>query len=68
MTPHEGWMGRFVIDCDDYEEDWPPYFERGDSYELSSERPKLKSVSEAAHRAYSMKAQERGPLGFHRPR
>lgn len=60
---------RLVIACDDWEDgDYPPYFERGDSYELSAERPKLKSVSEAAHRAYSMKAQERGPLGFHRPR
>lgn len=54
-------MSRLVIrtcDCDDYEDDDSPYYEVGSAYDLSGPayRPKLKSVSDAAHRAMSMGA------------
>ncbi len=58
-------------DCDDYEDDWPPYYEHGSSYELSgpNERPKLRSVSHAAHAAMNATpSRPANPMGFHIPR
>ena len=63
---------RFVVrtcDCDDYDDDGRPYFELGTAYDLSTnERPKRRSVSDAAHMAMSINATPRQPIGFHRPK
>lgn len=39
--------------CDDWDDDYPPYYETGTSYELGGPvvRPRLRSVSPAAHAA-----------------
>jgi len=67
-------MSRLVIracDCDGYEDEDGPYYEVGSAYELSGPtyRPKLKSVSDAAHRAMTMRAVvQTNPVGFRVPR
>ena len=67
-------MSRLVIracDCDDYEDDEGPYYEVGSAYELSGPayRPKLKSMSDAAHRAMTMTAPSQpNPVGFRIPK
>lgn len=53
--------------CDDYDDDWPPYYETGTSYELGGETlpARLRSVSPAAHAAIHHRPSR--PVGFHRP-
>ncbi len=66
-------MSRLVIracDCDDYEDDEGPYYEIGSAYEMGGPayRPKLKSVSDAAHRAMTPRSVGRtSPVGFRVP-
>ena len=49
--------------CDDYEEDWPPYYEVGQHWDLGSNPvAKLKSVSQAAHKA--MQWRPKPKVGF----
>lgn len=52
---------------DDWDDDWSPYYETGSSYEIGGpvERPRLRSVSPAAHKA--MNHQRPRPVGFHKP-
>lgn len=54
--------------CDDWDDDYPPYYETGSSYELSDETPRFRSVSPAAHRAMHQKPITTAVLGFHRPK
>lgn len=55
-----------IRSCDDDDQDWPPYYETGTSYELSDDAPRLRSVSPAAQRA--MHAKPATSIGFHRPK
>ena len=60
------------MDDDDWEDDYPPWFDVGSGHGLDlPETPRFKSVSPAAHKAIQigrqMRDSERGPLGFHKP-
>lgn len=51
---------------DDYDDDWPPYFETGTSFTISeTDRPKPRSMSRAAHTAIHYRPLSR--IGFHKP-
>jgi hypothetical protein len=52
--------------CDDWEDDYPPWYETGQSYELADESSRFRSVSPAAHRA--MNTKPASSIGFHRPK
>lgn len=57
-----------ACDDDDWYDDYPAYYETGQSYELGGpvERPRLRSVSPAAHAALNYRPAR--PVGFHRPK
>lgn len=53
---------------DDWNDDWPPYYEAGTSYELGgpAEPQRLRSVSPAAHAAIHHRVPR--TIGFHKPK
>ena len=52
--------------CDDWEDDWLPYFETGQTFSISeTDAPKPHSMSRAAHTAIHHRPANR--IGFHRP-
>lgn len=57
-----------VRSCDDWDDDCPPWYEAGTSYEFSddSSSSRFRSVSPAAHRA--MNIRPASLIGFHRPK